>query len=81
MCLANQSPERHGTHLNQLPARPKHRTVQPLTWIVTVALMPVLLYDVWQTVQDVKHHHAGGATDTAANLSSPAAARSHRLSD
>ena len=61
MCRANQSPERHGAHLNQ-PARPKHRAVQPLTWIVAVALMPVLLYDVWQTVQDVKHHHAGAPT-------------------
>ena len=81
MCLANQSPERHGMHRHQVPARPKRRTVRPLTWITTVALMPVLLYDVWQTVQDVKHHHAGGATDTTANLSSPAAVRSHRLSD
>jgi hypothetical protein len=39
------------------PARRERRRIRPLTWIVAVALTPVLIYDVWQTVQDVKHRH------------------------
>jgi hypothetical protein len=39
------------------PARRERRRIRPLTWIVAVALTPVLIYDVWHTVQDVKHRH------------------------
>jgi hypothetical protein len=61
MCLADGLPERHAVLPEPTPGRRARRRIQPLTWIVTVALMPVLLYDVWHTVQDVKQHHAARA--------------------
>lgn len=73
MCLPNELPERVVALPERVPARPQRRRVQPLTWIVSVALAPVLLYDVWQTVQDVHHRHAAAAA--TAGLSSTAAAR------
>jgi hypothetical protein len=75
MCLANELPERYVALPEQVPARPRRRTVQPLTWIVSAALVPVLLYDVWQTARDVNHRHAAAATHTTVNLSSTAAGR------
>lgn len=74
MCLATELPERHVALPEQAPAHPRRRTVQPLTWIVSVALMPVLLYDVWQTAHDVNHRHAAAAANTTVSLSSTAAA-------
>jgi len=41
----------------------------------------VLLYDVWQTVQDVKQHHVARAYAAAVNLGSPASARPDGLPD
>lgn len=81
MCFANELPERCSALPEQVGARPRRRTVQPLTWIVSVALIPVLLYDVWQTVQDVQHRHAAAGYDTALSLSSPGAARPRELAD
>lgn len=65
----------------RVPPRRQRRRIQPLTWIVTVALTPVLVYDGWQTVQDVKHRHAAGGYPTAVNLSSSAIVRPHELSN
>lgn len=81
MCLADGLPELDDALRAPIPPRRQRRRIQPLTWVVTVALTPVLLYDVWQTVQDVKHRHAPGAYDIAANLDSPATARPRGLSD
>jgi hypothetical protein len=67
MCLADELPERYVALPEPAAARPRRRTVQPLTWIVSVALMPVLLYDVWQTAHDVIHRHAAAATQTTVN--------------
>ena len=82
MCLADGLPEREDV----LPrwvvqVRRPRRRIQPVTWIVTIALMPVLLYDVWQTVQDVKQHHAARAYDIAGNLGSRDSARPDGLPD
>lgn len=77
MCRANELPERYVALPEQIPARPRRRTVQPLTWIVSVALAPVLLYDVWQTAHDVSHRHAVAAAGTAVNLSSTVAGRAN----
>lgn len=74
MCLANELPQRHIALPERVLARPRRRTVQPLTWIVSLAVVPVLLYDVWQTVQDVNHRHAAAA-HTAVSLSVTAGAR------
>ena len=57
MGLAVQLTERDVALPAPAPARRERRRIQPLTWIVAAALMPVLVYDVWQTVQDVKHRH------------------------
>lgn len=81
MCLTDGLPQLDEALPERVPARRARRRVQPLTWIVTVALTPVLIYDVWQTVQDVKHRHAAGAYDIAANLGAPGTARPHGLSD
>jgi hypothetical protein len=81
MCLADGLPRFDDPLPGAVPPRRARRRIQPLTWIVAVALAPVLLYDVWQTVQDVKHRHAAGGYDIAANLGSPAVARPHGLSD
>jgi len=35
--------------------RAQRRRVHPLTWATLVAVMPLLGWDVWQTLQDVKH--------------------------
>lgn len=64
----------------RVPPRRQRRRIRPLTWIVSVALTPLLLYDVWQTVQDVKHRHAAGGYATAVNLSPSAVGRPHPLS-
>lgn len=75
MCLANELPERSVALPQRVLARPLRRMVQPLTWIVSAALVPVLLYDVWQTVQDVNQRHAAAVAHTTVSLSSTAAAR------
>lgn len=80
MCLADGLPELDDARGARIPPRRQRGRIRPLTWIVTIALTPVLLYDVWQTVQDVKHRHAPGAYEIAANLDSPAAARPRGLS-
>jgi hypothetical protein len=77
MCLADGLQERDEAPAERAPARRERRGIRPLTWIVSVALTPVLLYDVWQTVQDVKHGRAAGGYATAVNLSSSAAGRTH----
>ena len=81
MCLADGLSEIDGLLPGRVAPRRQRRRVQPLTWIVTIALTPVLLYDVWQTVQDVKHRHAAVGYATAVNLSSSALGRLHSLSD
>jgi hypothetical protein len=58
MCLADGIPKLDDTLPGRFPARRARRRIQPLTWAVGAALMPVLLYDVWQTMQDVKQRHA-----------------------
>lgn len=57
------------------------RRVQPLTWIVTAALMPVLIYDAWATVLEVKHRQDARAHALAVNLSPPPAERPLTLFD
>jgi hypothetical protein len=79
MCLADGLPELDDTLPERLPARRARRRIQPLTWIFAVALLPVLLYDVWQTVQDVKQHHVARAHDAAMNLAARPGARPGRL--
>jgi hypothetical protein len=79
MRLADGLSNRDGVLRERAPARRGRRRIQPLTWIVTVAVMPVLLYDVWQTVQDVKHRHAAGGYASAVELSSSAASRPREL--
>jgi hypothetical protein len=37
--------------------RARRRRVHPLTWATLAAVMPLLGWDVWQTLQDVKHRH------------------------
>lgn len=81
MCLADGLSEIDVVLPERVPARRQRRRIQPLTWIVTIALTPVLLYDVWQTVQDVKHRHAADGYVTAVNLSSSAVGRPHPISD
>ena len=78
LLVAAGLPKRDDALSVRLPARRARRRIQPLTWIVTVALMPVLLYDVWQTVQDVKQRHRVRAENITANLGTPAAARPPR---
>ena len=74
--LDDELPDReHPLSGQPLPRR--RRRVRPLTWIVTAALIPVLIYDVWQTVHDIKHHHEVRAYALATNLS-PAAAKRPR---
>jgi hypothetical protein len=80
MCLADGLPESADALPERVPAPRARRRIQPLTWIVTVALTPVLLYDVWQTVQDVRHRRAADAYDIAVSLDSPAATRTGGLS-
>ena len=67
MCLADGLKERNEALPVRVPVRPARRRIQPLTWVVAVAVMPVLLYDVWQMVQDVKQHHAARADDITVN--------------
>jgi hypothetical protein len=74
MCLADGLPKGDNALCARVPARRERRRIQPLTWIVAVAVTPVLLYDVWQTVQDVKQHHAARGNYIAINLGSPGAA-------
>ena len=81
MCLADGLSGIDDVLAERVPPRRQRRRIQPLTWIVTIALTPVLLYDVWQTVQDVKHRHAAAGYATAVNLSSSVVGRSHPLSD
>jgi hypothetical protein len=81
MCLADGLPDLDATLPERLAARRARRRIQPLTWIFTVALLPVLLYDVWQTVQDVKQHRVARAYDAAMNLGARASARPDGLPD
>lgn len=73
MFLIDELPEGNEVLPERAPARPQRHKVHPLTWIVAAALMPVLVYDVWQTLQDVRHRHQ--AYPTAASMSQSAAAR------
>jgi hypothetical protein len=57
MFLTDKLNERDNVVSEPTAARPRRRKVHPLTWIVAALLTPVLLWDVWQTVQDVKHRH------------------------
>ena len=66
--LSGQAPS------EQAPARPQRHKVHPLTWVAAAALMPVLVYDVWQTLQDVKHRHHAYASHAYASPMSPPAA-------
>jgi hypothetical protein len=81
MCLADGLPEREDVVPGRMPPRRPRRRIQPVTWIFTIALMPVLLYDVWQTVQDVKQHHVARAYSIANYLSSRDSARPEGLAD
>lgn len=78
MCLADGLSKIDDVLPERVPPRRQRHRIQPLTWIVAVALTPVLLYDVWQTVRDVKHRHSAGGYATAVNLSS-SAGRPHPL--
>ena len=81
MCRADGLAELDHALPERVPARRARPRIQPLTWIVSVALTPVLLYDVWQTVQDVRQHHVARAYAAAVNLGSPASARPDGLPD
>jgi hypothetical protein len=46
--------------------RTRHR-IHPLTWVVAAALMPVLCWDAWQSLQEAKqrvHTHAGAQIES-----------------
>ena len=81
MCPADRLPERGDALHEPPPARRKHRRIRPLTWVFAAALTPVLLYDVWQTVHDVKQRHAARDYAVAANLRSHASTRPDGASD
>ena len=45
------------------------RKVHPITWIVSAALMPVLVWDVWQTMHDINaRHHSASPLSAAATV-------------
>ena len=74
MFLIDELPEGEDVLCGQAPARPQRHKVRPLTWVVAAALMPLLAYDVWQTLQDVKHRHQAYASHMI-----PSAAAAARL--
>ncbi len=71
MFLIDELPQGESVLSERAPARPQRRKVHPLTWIVAAALAPVLAWDVWQTLQDVKQRHQAYASP----MSPSAAAR------
>ena len=77
--LPDREPPLCGHRPQSLPRR--RPRVRPLTWIVAAAFVPVLIYDVWQTVQDVRHRHEVRAYALTAKLSLPAAERPRALID
>jgi hypothetical protein len=57
MFLSEELPEREDALCEQVPKGPRLCRVHPLTWAALVAMAPLLSWDVWQTLQDVKHRH------------------------
>jgi hypothetical protein len=57
MFLSEELPEREDASCEQVPKGPQPSRVHPLTWAALVAMLPLLSWDVWQTMQDVKHRH------------------------
>jgi hypothetical protein len=55
--LTDQLREDEPVYSELASARRLRLRVHPLTWIGLVAAMPLLGWDVWQTLQDVKHRH------------------------
>ena len=57
MFLSDKLPEREDALSGQVPKGSQRSRVHPLTWAALVAMLPLLSWDVWQTMQDVKHRH------------------------
>jgi hypothetical protein len=57
MSLSDELPERGHALYEQMPKGSQRSRVHPLTWAALVAMVPLLSWDVWQTMQDVKHRH------------------------
>lgn len=74
----DSSTEAENLRSEQESACPQRHKVRPLTWMVAAALMPLLCYDVWQTLHDAKHRHEAHA---AAPLSASSTASSDVLRD
>jgi hypothetical protein len=51
------------------PASRRRHKVHPLTWVAAAALMPLLAWDVWRTLQDVKQRHQPYASVTSPAVS------------
>ena len=57
MSLSDELPEREDAFCEQVSKGSQRSRVHPLTWAALVAMLPFLSWDVWQTMQDVKHRH------------------------
>jgi hypothetical protein len=57
MSLSDELAEREDGLYEQVPKGSQRSRVHPLTWAALVAMVPLLSWDVWQTMQDVKHRH------------------------
>ena len=74
MYLNDECPEGENLPSEQAPALPERRRVHPITWVAAAALLPLLVWDIRETLQDVKHRQASAASARPA-----AAARFHGL--
>lgn len=58
------------------PRQPRHsRKIHPITWIVAAALIPILVWDVRQTVRESKSHST--SPPAAAHARAAGVARSY----
>ena len=51
----SDEPEAETVLQDSAVATPPRRRIHPLTWAAFAAVMPFLGWDVWQTLQDLKH--------------------------
>jgi hypothetical protein len=58
MFVNEEYPEGGNMPSEPAAARPGRRRVHPITWVAAAALIPLLGWDVWQTLQDIKHRQA-----------------------
>jgi len=42
---------------NAAPARPERaRKIHPITWVVVAAMIPLLVWDAWESLGPARHH-------------------------